>query len=196
MYYIFYPFFCWGRPRLFLTSAIMNKTTVNTVEQVSLRSDGVSFEYMPKSDMVGSWGRSIPNYLRSCYHLDFLSDGDAKHSVFIPSQSTSTTFLVSSVNPVILKSSNNLIAPNFVSLEALRLCSHELYSTTVVNSISMFKESPRLRCHKLNSLSSPSLLYILCPYLHSPCLHLFLISTRNTQKMYESMKDKPNFFWS
>lgn len=131
MYYIFYPFFCWGRPRLFLTSAIMNKTTVNTVEQVSLRSDGVSFEYMPKSDMVGSWGRSIPNYLRSCYHLDFLSDGDAKHSVFIPSQSTSTTFLVSSVNPVILKSSNNLIAPNFVSLEALRLCSHELYSTTV-----------------------------------------------------------------
>ena len=42
---------------------------MNTVKQVFLWYDGVSFGY---SGIAGSWGRLIPNFLRNC-HIDFQS---------------------------------------------------------------------------------------------------------------------------
>ena len=52
--------------------AITNKATVNIVEQVSLWDMVPSFGYMPRSGIAGSWGRTIPNFLRN-HQVDFQS---------------------------------------------------------------------------------------------------------------------------
>ena len=57
----------------------MNKAFLNLVEQVFLWSNEVSFGYMPKSDIAGSWVILIPNFLRKC-HIDFHNG----HLVFTP----------------------------------------------------------------------------------------------------------------
>jgi hypothetical protein len=44
---------------------IMNTSTMNIVEQVSLQYGGASFQCMPWSGITRSWGRSIPNILRN-----------------------------------------------------------------------------------------------------------------------------------
>jgi hypothetical protein len=53
-----YPCFSWGTSRLFHFLTFMNKAAMNIVEQVSLWCGGVSFQYKPRSGIVGSWGRS------------------------------------------------------------------------------------------------------------------------------------------
>jgi hypothetical protein len=52
--------------------AIMNKAAMNIVEQVSLRDGGISFVYMSRSRIAGSWCRTVPNFLRN-RQIDFQS---------------------------------------------------------------------------------------------------------------------------
>jgi hypothetical protein len=52
--------------------AIIDKAAMNIVEQVSLWDVGASFEYMPRSGIVGSSSRTSPNFLRN-HHIHFQS---------------------------------------------------------------------------------------------------------------------------
>ena len=45
---------------------IMNKAAMKIVEQVSFWYGRASFEYMSKSGIARSSGRTIPNFLRNC----------------------------------------------------------------------------------------------------------------------------------
>ena len=54
----------------FLT--VRYNTAMNITEQVFLWYDYISFGYMPKSVIAGSWDTLIPNFLRNC-HTDFQS---------------------------------------------------------------------------------------------------------------------------
>jgi hypothetical protein len=56
-----------------------NKAAVNIVEQVSLWDGRVSFRYMPRYSIAGSWGRAILHILRSC-QIDFQSGCTSFHS--------------------------------------------------------------------------------------------------------------------
>jgi hypothetical protein len=56
----------------FQLMAITNKPAMNIVEHVPLYHGGASFEYMPKSGIAGSSGRSISNFLRN-FQIDFQS---------------------------------------------------------------------------------------------------------------------------
>jgi hypothetical protein len=46
---------------------------MNTVKQVALWDGGISFEYMPRSDIAESSGRTMPSFLRNC-QIDSQSD--------------------------------------------------------------------------------------------------------------------------
>lgn len=60
MHHIFFTYSsAGGHLGRFLLLAIVNKTTVSMVEQVSLWEDGASYGYMPKSSIAESCGRSI-----------------------------------------------------------------------------------------------------------------------------------------
>jgi hypothetical protein len=48
--------------------AIKNKVSMNLIEQVSGWDGGPSFGYIPRSNLPGSWGGTIPNFLR-IYHI-------------------------------------------------------------------------------------------------------------------------------
>ena len=52
--------------------AIINKAAMNIVEHVSLLQVGASYGYMPSSDIVGSSGSTMFNFLRNC-QTDFQS---------------------------------------------------------------------------------------------------------------------------
>jgi hypothetical protein len=54
-----------GHLGCFQLLAITHKTTMNIVEHMFQWHDGASFGYVPKSDIVGSSGRSISNCLRN-----------------------------------------------------------------------------------------------------------------------------------
>jgi hypothetical protein len=57
-----------GHPQM----AFINKAVMNIVNHVSLWCGGVSFQYMPRSGIAGSSGRTILNFLRYC-QIDFQS---------------------------------------------------------------------------------------------------------------------------
>ena len=59
--------------------AITNKAAMSIVEHVSLWYGGVSFGHMPRSDIVGSSGRDIPNFLR-IHQIDFQNGCTSLHS--------------------------------------------------------------------------------------------------------------------
>ena len=61
-----------GHQGCFQFVAIVIKTAMNIVKQVSLMYGRVSFGYMPRSGIAGSSGRSISNFLRNC-QIDFQS---------------------------------------------------------------------------------------------------------------------------
>jgi hypothetical protein len=61
-----------GHPGYFQLLAITNKAAVNILDHVPLWCDGTSFGYMPKSDIAGSSGRSISNFLRN-FQIDIQS---------------------------------------------------------------------------------------------------------------------------
>jgi hypothetical protein len=52
---------------------------MSIVEHVSLWYGGVSFGHMPRSDIVGSSGRDIPNFLR-IHQIDFQNGCTSLHS--------------------------------------------------------------------------------------------------------------------
>jgi hypothetical protein len=51
---------------------IINKAAMNIVEHVSLLHVGESFGYVPRSDIAGSSGNTMSNFLRNC-QTDFQS---------------------------------------------------------------------------------------------------------------------------
>ena len=55
-----------GHRGCFQLLAIMNNATMNIVEHVSLWYGGASFEYMPRSGIAESLGRTISNFLKNC----------------------------------------------------------------------------------------------------------------------------------
>ena len=61
-----------GHLGCFYLLAITNKAAMNIVEHVPLWHGGASFEYMPKSNIAGSSGRPISNFLRNL-QIDFQS---------------------------------------------------------------------------------------------------------------------------
>jgi hypothetical protein len=67
-----YPFFSWETSRLFLVSEYYEWSCYNIVEQVSLWDFETSFGYMPRNGIAGSWGRTLPNFLRN-HQIDFHS---------------------------------------------------------------------------------------------------------------------------
>jgi hypothetical protein len=60
--------------------AITNKATMNIVEHVPLWHGGISFEYISKSGIAGSLGRSISNFLMYL-QFDFQSVCTSLHSL-------------------------------------------------------------------------------------------------------------------
>ena len=66
MYYIFcIYFFDEGYLGSIHVLAVINKGTMNIVEQVSLLYVRISFGYIPKSDIAGSSGNTMSNFLRN-----------------------------------------------------------------------------------------------------------------------------------
>jgi hypothetical protein len=61
-----------GHLGCFQLLAITNKAAMNIVEHLPLWHGGASFEYMPKSGIAGSSGRSVSNFLRNL-QIDFQS---------------------------------------------------------------------------------------------------------------------------
>jgi hypothetical protein len=61
-----------GHLGCFQLLAITNMATMNIVEQGPLWHGGASFEYIPRSSIAGSSGRSISNFLRNL-QIDFQS---------------------------------------------------------------------------------------------------------------------------
>lgn len=45
---------------------ITNNFAMNIVEQMYLMEGGTSYGYMPRNDIAGAWGRSIPNLQWDC----------------------------------------------------------------------------------------------------------------------------------
>ena len=71
MKHIFYIHsFVMGHLGCFQFLAIKNKAAMNIVDHVPLWHGGVSFEYIPKSGISGSLGRSISNFLMTL-QIDF-----------------------------------------------------------------------------------------------------------------------------
>jgi len=68
----FIHFLVEGHLDCFQFLALMNKAAINIVEQVSLWHGGKYFGDMPRSSIAGSYGRTIPNFLRNC-QIDFRS---------------------------------------------------------------------------------------------------------------------------
>jgi hypothetical protein len=61
-----YLFFSWGPSGLFPILAITNKAAMNIVDQVvHLVIWWTSFGYITRSGIPGSWGRTIPRFLRN-----------------------------------------------------------------------------------------------------------------------------------
>lgn len=58
---------------------IKNKTAMNTVEEISLWDSRSSFAYMPKSDIAGRSGTTIPHFQRN-HQMDFLSSFKSLYS--------------------------------------------------------------------------------------------------------------------
>ena len=57
-------------PDFFHVLATTNSAAMNIVEQKLLQYDWASLGYIPKSEIAGSSGRLIPNFLRK-HHNDF-----------------------------------------------------------------------------------------------------------------------------
>ena len=62
-----YLFFHLGTLGCFQFLATMNRASVSMAEQVSLWYSEVTFGYIPKSGIAGSWGRSISNFPRNWF---------------------------------------------------------------------------------------------------------------------------------
>jgi hypothetical protein len=61
-------------------SQVLNKSVMNTIEQVSLWYRWGSFDYIPRSGIGGTWGRIIPNFPQNCpIAIDFQSDCTSLH---------------------------------------------------------------------------------------------------------------------
>ena len=74
MYHIFcIHSFNEGHLSSFKVLAIVNKAAMNMVEYVFLINVGASFRYMPKSDIAGSSGSIMSNFLRN-HQTNFQSD--------------------------------------------------------------------------------------------------------------------------
>jgi hypothetical protein len=52
--------------------AVINKAAMNIVEHLPILQVGASSEYMPRSGIAGSFGRTMSNFLRNC-QTDFQS---------------------------------------------------------------------------------------------------------------------------
>jgi hypothetical protein len=61
-----------GHLHYFQFLAIITKPSMNMVEHVSLWYSGASFEFMPKSGIAGSSGKTISNFPRK-HQIDFQS---------------------------------------------------------------------------------------------------------------------------
>lgn len=86
---IFQLRYIWG---CFQFLDITNNIALNTVGHVSLWDDRGYFGYMPRNGIDGSWGGSIPNFLRK-HHTDFQSGCTGLHSPLEMDQhSPCTTF--------------------------------------------------------------------------------------------------------
>jgi hypothetical protein len=80
MYHIFFIYSSdEGYLGCFQLLAIMNKATMNIVQQVSLWYSGASFGYTPRSGIAGSCGRTIPKFLRNS-QIDSQSGFKSLHS--------------------------------------------------------------------------------------------------------------------
>lgn len=67
-----YSVFSWGTSRLFSVSGYYEESCYedNWAIPLFLWDSGASFGYMPRNGMAGSWGRTIPSFLRNC-QIDF-----------------------------------------------------------------------------------------------------------------------------
>ena len=61
-----YPLFCWGTSWFLQLLAIINKSAMNIVEQVSLSQIGTCSGYMPRRGIAGSFSSTISDFLRYC----------------------------------------------------------------------------------------------------------------------------------
>ena len=74
MYHIFYIHYSVeGHLGSFQLLDIINKAAMNIVEHVTLLQVGASSGYMPRSNIAGSSGSTMSNFLRN-YQTDFQSD--------------------------------------------------------------------------------------------------------------------------
>jgi len=63
--YFLYPFVCWRTSGSFHLLAIINSATMNKMEHVFFLYIGASFVYMPMSNISGSSGSTMFNFLRN-----------------------------------------------------------------------------------------------------------------------------------